>query len=104
MDKEVRMEVANNITKYRKIAGMTQQELADALGVTNVSISNYEQDKSLIDLSSLYDFCILLNVDMNDIFGKYAIKKENKITDVKDFDEKEKEFLKTLSKVINKII
>ena len=104
MDKEVRMEVANNITKYRKGSGMTQQELADLLGITKNSISNYEQDKTLIDFNILYDFCNLLNVDINDILGKYAIKKENKIADVKEFDEKEKEFLNILSKVINKII
>ena len=104
MDKEVRMEVANNITKYRKRAGMTQQELADVLGITKTSISNYEQNKTLIDLNSLYDFCNLLNIDINNILGKYAIKKENKIIDVKDFNDEEKEFLKILSKVINKII
>lgn len=104
MDKEVRMEVANNIAKYRKRAGMTQQELADVLGITKTSISNYEQDKTLIDFNSLYDFCNLLSIDINDILGKYAIKKENKIIDVKDFNDEEKEFLKILSKVINKII
>src|SRR5437763_990082 len=38
--------VGNIIRRLRETLGLTQQEMADALGITNVHLSNIENDKS----------------------------------------------------------
>lgn len=47
----------------RKKAGLTQRELADALGITVVSISNYEKGLSFPLPYILYDLADVLHVD-----------------------------------------
>ena len=40
------MSIGKNIAKYRKAAGMTQEELGTSLGVTNQAVSKWESEIS----------------------------------------------------------
>ncbi len=62
--------VRKNIKKYRKIAGLTQQELADMIGVSMHYISQIESAKpykyfTLIIIGRIAD---ALNIDIKDLF------------------------------------
>ena len=53
---------------------MTQQELADKVGVTDRAISNWENDKTKPDIESLEMLAEVLEVDIEELI--YGEKKE----------------------------
>lgn len=68
--------VRKNIKKYRKIAGLTQQELADMIGVSMHYISQIESAKpykyfTLVIIGRIAD---ALNIDIKDLFEKQKEK------------------------------
>lgn len=81
-----REEIAKNICFYRKKAGMTQKELADAVGAKKSSVSNWELAQNSPDIDTLVKICEVLNVQPKDMFGIYA-------GDGDDYDAHEKAVL-----------
>ena len=68
--------VRKNIKKYRKMAGLTQQELADMIGVSMHYISQIESAKpykyfTLVIIGRITD---ALNIDIKDLFKKQKEK------------------------------
>ena len=55
------------IEKARKARRLTQQQLADILGVSNTAISKWEHGNNLPDISMLEPLSIALKVDMLDL-------------------------------------
>lgn len=69
------MNIGKNIAKYRKINGLTQEELGIKLGVSNQAVSKWESEVSMPDISLLPQIADALNISLNDIYG---IEKEQK--------------------------
>lgn len=61
--------IAENIKKYRKIAGINQKELAKALGVSPPAVSNWESGANSIEIDTLVRVCRILKVSVNDMLG-----------------------------------
>ncbi len=59
--------VAGNLTRYRKGLRLSQEQLADMVGVTRQSINNYENAKTLPDSKSLSALARALSVTMDDL-------------------------------------
>ena len=57
------------IRRARKAAGLTQRQLAQQLGVSNTSVSNWEKDLSRPDADLLQALCAVLAVQPNDFYG-----------------------------------
>ena len=53
---------------HRTQAGMTQENLAKFLHVTKQTVSNWELDKRIPDLSLLPDLCRILNISYSELF------------------------------------
>lgn len=64
------------IAKCRKEKKLTQQELAEILGVTDKSISNWENARCMPDLSLYRPLCEALDITINDLISGEKIKKE----------------------------
>ena len=79
------------IAECRKEKNMTQQELADKLGVTDRAISHWENGRRLPDYSLLKDLCDVLSISINELFSGEKISKE-------DYETKAEE---NMSKLIN---
>ena len=47
------MEIGNKINKLRKLSGMTQEQLAEKLNVSRQTVSKWESDSSVPDLTSI---------------------------------------------------
>lgn len=59
------------IAKVRKEKGITQEKLAEALGVSQKSISRWENGKTMPDLSLYEPLCQLLEVQVSELlYGK----------------------------------
>lgn len=70
--------IALNIRKYRKIAGITQEQLAVDIGISYDYIRRIESQKGKegISLKTLYKISIVLNTPMDKFFEE--IKESNK--------------------------
>ena len=65
------------IAECRKMKKMTQQDLAEKLGVTDRAISNWENGKNMPDLSLFKPLCKELEISINDLIsGEKVIEKE----------------------------
>ena len=57
------------IRRSRKAAGLTQKALAQELGVSNTSVSNWEKDLSRPDADTISALCALLHLEPNTFYG-----------------------------------
>ena len=59
--------IGNRITKYRKEKGLTQEALAEKLGVSSQAVSKWENDASCPDISLLPQLCKELGVTTDEL-------------------------------------
>ena len=69
--------VARNVRKYRKMAGITQEQLATDIGVSNDFLRRFETTfgKEGMSLNTLYKISIVLNVSMDKFFSWITLYK-----------------------------
>lgn len=62
--------VAKNVRKYRKFACLTQEELANAIGVSHSYFRHFESTlgKEGMSLYTLYKISIVLDISMDKFF------------------------------------
>ena len=63
-------EFGKNLRYYRKARGITSAKLAEKVGVTEASISNYERGLRYPNYETLEAIADELNVSINALFGK----------------------------------
>ena len=61
------MSFKENLARYRKSAGMSQEDLADKLQLTRQTISKWENGLSEPDLATLQQLCTLLQVSPDEL-------------------------------------
>ena len=64
------------IAECRKQRKMTQSELGEKLGVTEKSISNWENGRNMPDLSLFKPLCEELNISLNDLMSGEKVKEK----------------------------
>lgn len=57
------------LSELRKEQGMTQQQLADTIGVSNKTISKWECGKGIPELSSILPLCQTLGINVNELLS-----------------------------------
>ena len=73
MDQE---KIGKFIADLRKEKKLTQVQLAEKLGVTDKSVSRWENGKCLPDVSLFRDLCNILGVTLNEFFSGEKIEEE----------------------------
>ena len=66
------------IAKVRKEQNLTQEKLAEQLGITKNAVSKWERGISLMDMSLLKPLSNILKVEVIDILSGEIIDKNNK--------------------------
>ncbi|MBQ3307323.1 MAG: helix-turn-helix transcriptional regulator [Bacilli bacterium] len=89
------IKIGKFILNCRKEKGLTQEQLAEKLGVTSKSISRWENGKTMPDYSLLKDLCNELDINVNELLSAEKIK-------VNDYMNKSEENLIKLRKQIDK--
>ncbi|MDE6529306.1 MAG: helix-turn-helix domain-containing protein, partial [Lachnospiraceae bacterium] len=74
------MNVGEKIKKIRKMAGMTQEELAEKMNVSRQTISKWEKEISSPDLESAIFLCDLFEISLDDLLKGGQSVKEEKIS------------------------
>ena len=64
------------IAECRKGRNLTQQKLAEQLGVTNRSISNWENGKNMPDVSLYKELCGILGISINELLSGERLNQE----------------------------
>ncbi|MBQ7099797.1 MAG: helix-turn-helix domain-containing protein [Oscillospiraceae bacterium] len=70
------MTFAEIIVKYRRELGLTQEGLAQRLGVTNQAVSKWESGQSCPDIALLPQLADLFGITLDELFGREAPKNE----------------------------
>ena len=84
------------IAENRKLKKFTQSELAEKLGVTDRTISNWENGKNMPDLSLFKPLCDILGITINELMSGEKI-------DYKEYNEKlEENFINTIDYIEKK--
>lgn len=66
MDQE---KIGRFLSELRKEQGMTQQQLADTIGVSNKTISKWECGKGMPEISSITPLCQTLRINVNELLS-----------------------------------
>ena len=73
------IKIGKFIVSLRKSKNLTQQELADVLGVTDRAISNWENGRRLPDISLLYPLSKALGVTINELISGEKIPEDKRM-------------------------
>ena len=78
------MQICEKLKEARKNAGMTQEEVAERVLVSRVTISNWENGKSLPDVASLISLSDLYDISLDEL-----LKGDSKMTKKVERDAKD---------------
>ena len=59
--------IGNRISKFRKAKGLTQEALANLMGVSSQAVSKWETDASCPDISALPQLCRILGITADEL-------------------------------------
>lgn len=59
--------IGNRISKFRKAKGLTQESLANLMGVSSQAVSKWETDASCPDISALPQLCRILGITADEL-------------------------------------
>ena len=59
--------IGNRISKYRKAKGLTQEALANLMGVSAQAVSKWETDASCPDITALPQLCKILGITTDEL-------------------------------------
>ena len=63
------MSIGNKIEDLRKKKKMSQEKLADLLGISRQTLSNYENDITSPDLNQSKKICEIFDVSLDELIG-----------------------------------
>lgn len=88
----MKLTIGENIRNYRKNNDLTQEALADRLGVTYQSVSRWEKGSTYPDLELLPAISEILGISVDELLGMPSIEKEKRAKEA--FDELRRECMK----------
>ena len=81
------MELGKKIRQYRFKAGLTQEQLADKLGVAPQSVSKWENAVSMPDITALPLLAEIFGISIDDLFDLTVEQRLNRIENRMDAEE-----------------
>ena len=87
-------QIGKFIAEQRKNKGLTQEELAEKLGITKNAVSKWERGLCLMDMSLLKPLSDILEVSINEILAGEKIEE-------KDIEKKSEENIIKLTELVN---
>ena len=73
---EIRKIIGENIKKIAALKGIRQVEIAEHMGVSQGSVSNWIKGTNSIDIENLAELCRFLGVSLDQIYGVAPITPE----------------------------
>ena len=76
------MDIGVVIKKYRKEAGMTQEEMANRLGVTTPAVNKWENSNSKPDIELLAPIARLLDISLDTLLSFHEYLSDTEIEEL----------------------
>lgn len=98
------MKFGDNLKKIRKLKKLSQEELAEKVGVSRQSVSKWETGEAYPEMNNILELCKIFHCKINDlvndsIIDMDSLDEEIKINVVK-FKKEEQKQIKGLSKIV----
>jgi len=84
---DIQINISNNIKKYRRENELSQEALAERLGITSQAVSKWECMQSIPDIESIVALCELFSISMD----KLVLDKDSEVIVKEVIIEKESE-------------
>jgi len=98
-DEELAIYIGNKIKEYRKLKGLTQKELAKAVGMGDTTIANYEKGLRTPKKNTLFKLANAFDISIDDLFPPIeSAKPKQNITKV-NFDPRQAILLSNYNKL-----
>lgn len=81
------MTIGKNIAELRKNSGMTQEQLAETLGVSAQAISKWENEVTMPDIMLLPVIAGCFEITVDELYGGKALKEQRRAVDYDDIPE-----------------
>ena len=95
------MNLSENLKKIRKDNNLSQEQLAEKLGVSRQSVSKWENGEAYPEMDKVLQICKMLNLNIDELLNQ-DIKKVNEEKQSKiNVDKYVKDFLDYITKTIN---
>ena len=85
------IKIGKFIADSRKVKGLTQEQLAEKLYITDRAVSKWERGLSLPDADKMLDLCNILGISVNELFN-------GEVIDMKNYEKKTDELLVEMAK------
>ena len=85
------IKIGRFIAERRKLAGLTQMQLSEKLGVTDRAVSKWENGRAMPDTSIMLELCDALNISVNDLLL-------GEVTSMENYNEKNEKLLLEITK------
>lgn len=98
------MRFCNKLPKLRKENNLSQEQLADKLGVSRQAVSKWESGSSYPDMDKMIQICSILNCTLEDLLDDGTIKENktsNQTTNKNNFNNYLQDFLTFITKSYN---
>ena len=83
----MKLTLGEKIKELRKRDGRKQEDLANALGVSNQAVSRWEKDGSYPDMELIPAIANYFNISIDELFG-YSKEREDKLKRILEKSEK----------------
>lgn len=98
-DEELAIFIGNKIKEYRKLKGLTQKELAKAVGMGDTTIANYEKGLRTPKKNTLFKLANAFDISIDDLFPPIeSAKSKQNVTKV-NFDPRQAILLSNYNKL-----
>lgn len=74
MNKEFDVKLGTTLRRQREQRKITQEQVADKMGVTKMAVSNWESGKRSMYATTLKDYCAIIGVRLQVIFDEMDAK------------------------------
>lgn len=95
------MRFCDKLPKLRKENNITQEQLADRLGISRQAVSKWESGLSIPDMDKMIQLCNVLNCTLEDLLDDGVINSSKSENTKSSFTNYFQDFLKYISKVYN---
>lgn len=95
------MKFCDKLPKLRKQNNITQEQLADKMGVSRQAVSKWEQGISIPDMDKMIQLCNILNCTLEDLLDDGVIEDNKNQTKKNNFQDYFHDFLKYITNIYN---
>ena len=98
-DEELAIYIGNKIKEYRKLKGLTQKELAKAVGMGDTTIANYEKGLRTPKKNTLFKLANAFDISIDDLFPPIELAKPKQNITKVNFDPRQAILLSNYNKL-----